>query len=156
MLRQNARMRMVKTMPVSVEEVSAALYELSSHRNPASIKESVNSVCTDAYYGVLCRGAMPYHEIAAKRLYETAMNTGSYARKDGMSISSFLKSNGIAHFVEMYSGPARGIYGSNRVSIAVSARGEERAIRALLERSSSSCAFLLFNELSGLLSVIGC
>jgi hypothetical protein len=154
--RRDARMSMVKALPVSVDEVSAALYELSGYQSSIGIEESVNSVCTDAYYGVLCRSAMPYREIAAKRLYETAMHTGSYVLKDGMSMSSFLKSNGVVHFVEMYSGLVRRLYGSNRVSISVSTCSEEKSIRALLVRCSRACAFLLFNELNGFVSVVGC
>jgi hypothetical protein len=154
--KRNARMSMVKALPVSVDEISTALHELSGYRSSIGIEEPVNSACTDAYYGVLCRSAKPYREIAAKRLYETAMNTGSYVLKDGMSMSSFLKSNCVVHFVEMYSGLERRLYGSNRVSISVSACSEEKAIHALLVRCSRACAFLLFNELNGFVSVIGC
>jgi len=153
---RNARTYMVKALPVSIDEISAALHEFLGHKNATGIEESVNAACANTYYGVLCKGAMPYTEIAAKRLYETAMNTGAGVLKDDMSMSSFLRANGIVHFIEMYSDAKFRLRTSGRVSIAVSARNEKKAIRALLARYSCACAFLLFNELNESVRVIGC
>ncbi len=154
--KRNARMRMVKALPVSVNEISAALHEHLGCPSPINNDEFIGSVCADVYLGVLCRSAMPYREIAAKRIYETAINTGSYALKDGMSVSSFLKSNCVIHFIEMHSGLKRGLYGSNHICIAVSTCSEKKEVQALLARCSGACAFMLFNELNGFMSVIGC
>ena len=67
--RSNELMRMVKALPVSVGEITTALREFANCRSASSIEEFVNTVCTDAYHGVICSGATPYREIATKRLY---------------------------------------------------------------------------------------
>ena len=83
------------------------------------------------------------------------MNAGEYSLEDGMSMSSFLKANGVLHFAETNQGLKRR-YGRDRTCIVVSAPGEEKAVGALLSRFSGPCAFMLFNELNGFMSVIRC
>jgi hypothetical protein len=154
--KQNAHMRMVKALPVNVKEISAALNEYSGYLRSINNEEFIEAVCTDVYQGVLCRSTMPYREIAAKRLYETAINTGAHILRDGMSVPSFLKSNCVVHFIEMHSGLKHRLNGSRHIRIAASTRSEKKEVQALLVRRSNMCAFLLFNELNGFMSVIGC
>lgn len=152
--RQNARMCMIKALPVSVDEVFDALHGFGDQRHVSS-KEYLNTVCVDAYYGVLCNGEIPYREVVAKKLYEKAMKTGKYILKKGMSVSAFLRSNSVIHFSEICS-MERTSKSPDCLNISVLTYDEEKAARLLLARCSRACTFLLFNELNGFVSVTRC
>jgi hypothetical protein len=152
--RGNAHWRMVRALPVSVDDAYAALCGLSDSEKKPDM-ERVGAV-TETYHGIFCRSTTPYREIAAKKLYESAMNTGGYVAKEGMSIASFLKVNGIMHFAERRSGTWRRLHESSHINISISDRSEESTFESLLARRSSACAFLLFNELNGFVDVIRC
>lgn len=142
-----------KGLPPSVDEVSDCVKELTGAASAPYVRAAAARACLDAYYGVLCIGTLPYREVVAKKLYESAINCGAYSAIGSKSIRGFFKRNGIVPFMDYAAAPAA--LRTSKLSIAVLGM-EGSALRALSLRASRSSSFLLFNELNGLVDVVKC
>jgi hypothetical protein len=154
--RLNFRRHMVRKLPVTLDDITDALEEISCSNDRTGTSEFVRETCTGAYRGVLCSSEKPYREIAAKRIYESAMTTGTYALRDGMSLSAFLKENRIFHFEEVRSSTGLTFGTQCSINITLFTECEGRALATLMMSGTGKGAFALFNDLNGFLRVIQC
>lgn len=153
--RLNDSVRMIKGLPSSTDEALSSLAGIQAGRN-AGLAEPPGSADTNEFYGVFCAGARPYREVILKKLYESAINYGTYVLRNDMSSSSFFRENGIIPAADVPSRALRSLKDAKCLKAVAVDVSEERALASLFSRCSGPCASMLFNALNNAFEVIWC